>query len=98
MRNTLMLTLVIYDISDDKKRTNLSRKLLSYSLTRIQYSAFKGELNSHDRFVLSKEIKKFLSTERDSIYIIPLCERCFSLVDILSESDKRLREDEVKVV
>jgi CRISPR-associated protein Cas2 len=98
MRDTPMLTLVIYDISDDKKRTHLSRKLLSYSLTRVQYSAFKGDLNSHDRFVLSKEIKKFLSTERDSIYIIPLCERCFSLVDIISESDKKLREDKIKVV
>lgn len=98
MRYTPMLTLVIYDISDDKKRTHLSRKLLSYSLTRVQYSAFKGDLNSHDRFVLSREIKKFLSTERDSIYIIPLCERCFSLVDIISESDKKLREDKIKVV
>jgi CRISPR-associated protein Cas2 len=93
-----MLTLVIYDISDDKKRTRLSRKLLSYSLERIQYSAFKGELNSHDRFILAKEIEQYLSKKTDSIYIIPLCERCFSLVTILSESDKSLREDKIKVI
>lgn len=93
-----MLTLVIYDISDDKKRTKLSRKLLSYAMERIQYSAFKGELNSHDRFVLAKEIGKYLSTETDSIYVIPLCERCFSLVNILSESDKSLRDDQIKVI
>ena len=98
MRNRFMLTLVIYDISDDKKRTRLSRKLISYSMERIQYSAFKGELNSHDRFILAKEIEKYLSKETDSIYIIPLCERCFSLVDILSESNKSLREDQIKVI
>lgn len=93
-----MLTLVIYDISDDKKRTHLSRKLLSYSLSRIQYSAFKGELNSHDRFVLQKELKKFLSTETDSIYIIPLCEKCFSLVEILSQTKTPLRDEKIKVI
>jgi CRISPR-associated protein Cas2 len=98
MRKYTMLTLVIYDISDDKKRTKLSRTLISYSLERIQYSAFKGELNSHDRFVLAKDIKKYLSKETDSIYIIPLCERCFSLVEILSESDKSLRDDQIKVI
>lgn len=93
-----MLTLVIYDISDDKKRTRLSRKLLSYSLARIQYSAFKGELNSHDRFVLQKELKRFLSSETDSIYIIPLCEKCFSLIEILSQTKKPLREEKIKVI
>lgn len=93
-----MLTLVIYDISDDKKRTRLSRKLLSYSLTRIQYSAFKGELNSHDRFVLQKELAKFLSSETDSIYIIPLCEKCFSLVYILSETVDSMKDEKIKVI
>ena len=93
-----MLTLVIYDISDDKKRTRLSRKLLSYSLTRIQYSAFKGELNPHDRFVLQKELGKFLSSENDSIYIIPLCEKCFSLVEILSQTRVSLRDEKIKVI
>lgn len=93
-----MLTLVIYDISDDKKRTRLSRKLLSYSLSRIQYSAFKGELNSHDRFVLQKELGRFLSSEKDSIYIIPLCEKCFSLVEILSQTRVSLRDEKIKVI
>lgn len=98
LRNRHMLTLVIYDISDDRKRTKLAKNLISYSLQRIQYSAFKGDLNSHDRFVLAKEIKKYLSCETDSIYIIPLCQRCFSLVDILCQSERSLRDEEIKVI
>ncbi|MFQ6089576.1 MAG: CRISPR-associated endonuclease Cas2 [Methanosarcinales archaeon] len=93
-----MLTLVIYDISDDKKRTRLSKKLFSFGLTRIQYSAFKGELNPHDRGVLVKKVKRYLSSDRDSIYVIPLCKKCFRLVDIVSEKEISLSEERIKIV
>ncbi|MEM3341836.1 MAG: CRISPR-associated endonuclease Cas2 [Thermoplasmata archaeon] len=56
-----MLTLIIYDITDDRKRAKLANHLKSYGLSRIQYSAFFGELNHNDRGVLLTELKQFIT-------------------------------------
>lgn len=95
-----MPTLVIYDISSDEIRTRLADRLFDYGLQRIQYSAFKGELNVHDREVLVKELQKYIGGERDSIYVIPLCERCARLCRIVSEkpSPPLSEEERVKLV
>lgn len=94
-----MLTLVIYDISSDEVRTKLANRLFDYGLQRIQYSAFKGELNTHDREVLANELRKFVSGERDSIYVLPLCERCARLCRIVSQTPTPLIEREkVRIV
>ncbi len=63
-----MQTLIIYDISADKPRTKLAKHLQRYGLKRIQYSGFVGELNVHDRILLTKEVGKYVVGERDSIY------------------------------
>jgi len=93
-----LITLVIYDISDDRDRYRLAELLKDYGLERIQYSGFKGELNPHDRMVLAKEVKKFVSGERDSVYIIPLCEKCASACKIISSSKRTLESEVVEVV
>lgn len=80
-----MTTLVVYDISSDEIRTKLANRLFDYGLERIQYSAFKGELNTHDRDVLVKELHNFIGGEHDSIYVISLCDRCARLCKIVSE-------------
>ena len=85
-----MFTLVAYDISKDKDRTKLSKALENSGLKRIQYSAFSGELNPHDRHVLSQNIKQYVTQENDSIYLIPLCERCKRVCEIISKKDSAL--------
>lgn len=94
-----MLTLVIYDISDDSKRTKLLQYLKQYGLRRIQYSGLKGDLDSNDRHVLIQEVPKFLSSDEDSIYVIPLCSSCIRIVSIVSKKRGDFGEDEkVKIV
>jgi len=94
-----VLTLVIYDISTDKYRTRLSKALENAGLRRIQYSAFSGELNPHDRHVLSLDIRRYVSSENDSIYITPLCEQCKRVCEIISKKDVALVDyHKVKVV
>jgi CRISPR-associated protein Cas2 len=80
-----MKTLVIYDIHEDKKREKLRAHLLNYGLNRVQYSGLFGELNTHDRLVLTKEVGQYISSEDDSIYIVPLCDRCTKLCNIVSQ-------------
>ncbi len=89
-----MQTLVIYDISDNRKRSKLSKLLFEYGLKRIRYSGFIGDLNFHDRVVLEKEVGKFLSCERDSVYIVPLCGRCARLCRVVSDKPVSLVKPE----
>lgn len=94
-----MLTLVIYDISNDKDRSRLSELLMNYGLERVQYSGFKGMLNTHDRMILAKEVKRFVKGDRDSIYVIRLCREYASLCKIVSSKETVLvDESNVKIV
>lgn len=89
---------MIYDISDDDKRSGLREHLRDSGLRSIQYSGFLGEVNPHDRFVISKEVGRYLSSERDSIYIVPLCDRCLRLCKIISENKKDMEDSEIEIV
>ena len=82
-----MMTLVIYDISNDEDRTKLSNMLQDFGLERIQYSGFKGDLNTHDRHILARQVKRFVTRERDSIYIIRLCNECAGLCQVVSNRE-----------
>jgi CRISPR-associated protein Cas2 len=94
-----MFTLVIYDISNDKNRTKLAKKLENVGLRRIQFSSFSGELNPHDKHVLSQHVKRYTTQENESIYVIPLCERCKRVCEIIAKKDIALvDDDQVKVV
>jgi CRISPR-associated protein Cas2 len=94
-----MQTLVIYDISSNRLRDRLAKRLFDYGLQRVQLSAFCGELNSHDREVLLKELPNFIGCERDRVYVVPLCDRCVRLWRAVAERPVEVaREREVKVV
>lgn len=94
-----MQTLVIYDISEDKKRGKLRGHLLNYGLRRIQYSGLIGDINTHDRLILVKEVAQFISSSDDSIYVIPLCDRCVRLCKIVDNSGTaEIRESNVEYV
>ena len=118
-----MLTLIIYDISEDKPRTKLVKHLQNFGLRRVQYSGFVGELNPHDRNILVKELKQYITPleekikkkekemggalgekelaqiKPDSIYVIPLCERCIRICRIVSDQDISLTtQGEITVV
>jgi CRISPR-associated protein Cas2 len=50
-----MNCLVVYDITDDGQRKRLATMLQTFGLARIQYSAFRGELNANDRAVQAQQ-------------------------------------------
>lgn len=88
-----MICLVVYDITDDKQRKKLTKMLQTYGLSRVQYSAFRGELNAHDRNVLAKRASQFVKDEHDCIFIIPLCSRCISTAEVISNTGACLIKD-----
>lgn len=87
-----MLILVIYDISDNIQRNHLIKMLQHHGLHRIQKSAFLGNLNSQRRDELEESVEEYISGPKDSIYLIPICEKCQNRTTIFSV-DERFLED-----
>lgn len=70
-----LLTLVIYDIEDDRVRLRISEICKDYGLERIQYSAFAGNLNKNKREELFLKLSKTIGNQVAKIIIQPLCEK-----------------------
>lgn len=70
-----MNTLVIYDITEDKIRNKVAEVCKDYGLTRIQWSAFLGELSNNHREELYLKLIKTLKDNEDNIQIFPICSK-----------------------
>lgn len=91
-----MMTLVIYDISDDDVRLRVAKVCKRYGLNRIQRSAFLGEISSSRRKELSKKLRRTLEG-RGNIQIFVICKPDFLLREIIGE-DTGIEEDEFIVI
>jgi CRISPR-associated protein Cas2 len=89
-----MLVFVAYDISENKSRNNLIKRLRHFGLHRIQKSLFAGNLSLDDRFDLNEDIDMYLSSEKDSIIITPVCESCKDSITQFSDMPISLPEKE----
>ncbi|MGH7320334.1 MAG: CRISPR-associated endonuclease Cas2 [Candidatus Rokuibacteriota bacterium] len=75
MRGEEVLTLVVYDIEDDRIRTRVANVCKDYGLERIQYSAFSGPLVSTLRSELFARLAAVLGREGGRILVIPVCQK-----------------------
>ena len=75
MRGQELLTLVIYDIEDDRIRTRISETCKDYGLERIQYSAFLGSLDSTRRGELFTRLADALGRRVGKVLVLPVCEK-----------------------
>lgn len=88
-----MLTVVVYDISDNTSRLYLIKKLQYYGLKRLQKSVFIGYLELNERLDLADEVDTYISSDTDSIVILPLCESCKK--SILIQGDAEIPENDL---
>jgi CRISPR-associated protein Cas2 len=72
-----MRCLVIYDIPDDRARTKVADFCLDYGLSRIQYSAFVGDLTRSHQDELLQKIRRRLGRLAARVVLFPLCETDF---------------------
>ncbi len=70
-----MISLLIYDIPDDKLRAKVADTCLDYGLARIQFSAFLGELNHNRQEEILQKIKRRVAGQQANIQIFPICEK-----------------------
>ena len=71
--------LVIYDIPDDRVRHKVSERCKDYGLSRIQYSAFAGDLDRNRREELMLRLKKTLGKKEGNVRLQPVCARDVAL-------------------
>lgn len=70
-----MTVLLLYDIADDRKRAKAADVCLDYGLSRIQYSAFLGDISSTRREELLAKLRRLLTGADARVHLFPLCEK-----------------------
>jgi len=66
---------IVYDVKDDKRRTNIFKTLKEYA-SSVQYSVFEGYIAREDLIKLKHRLKKQLNEKEDSICLYSLCAGC----------------------
>ena len=65
--------IIVYDISDDRARLRLAELLQRKGLSRIQRSAFVGELTRAELKDLLRRAQEIIDLTTDVLHIIPVC-------------------------
>ena len=74
-----MHLLVIYDISEDRIRNKIAEVCKDYGLSRIQWSAFSGKLNTNRRQELHMKLTKTIKDKDGNIQLYPICSKDLNL-------------------
>jgi CRISPR-associated protein Cas2 len=73
---------VAYDVSENRRRTRLARKLRGF-LERVQKSVFEGEMDERRLESLRRSIECELDHGCDSARVYHLCSRCRAAVEVI---------------
>lgn len=68
-----MMTLLVYDISDDRVRSKVADACLDYGLDRIQLSAFSGNLSRNHQEALMTKIRRRVGKKPARIQLFTIC-------------------------
>lgn len=94
-----MLTWVVYDITENNKRSRVAKICKGYGLYRVQKSAFFGDMNGNQIDELALRCREAADIEKDSVYIFPMCEGDFEKVKLIGKAfDKDLMAGRVKAL
>ncbi len=74
-----MLTLIIYDITEDEVRLRVADFLKVKGLKRIQKSAFIGDLTSSQKADIEACLRRLVKNARANIQIYPLTPASYNM-------------------
>jgi len=72
-----MRCLVVYDISSERLRAKVADACLDYGLSRIQLSAFLGDLSRNHQDELLQKVRRRLGRAAGRVALFPLCDTDF---------------------
>lgn len=70
-----ILTLIMYDIEDDRVRRKVAEDCKDGGLERVQYSVFRGTMTRTRRAELVAKLRQRLGDKRGRFLVATLCER-----------------------
>lgn len=82
------MSLLIYDIPDDRLRAKVADICLDYGLDRIQYSAFLGEINHNRREELLQKIKRQIGRKEANVQLFPICDKDLRLRKVIKREER----------
>lgn len=88
--------LVVYDISDDRRRTKVHQRLLDYG-TAVQYSVFECLLDGEELDRMRRAVRKVIRPRLDHIRYYYLCQSCLEKVEVTSGPDVLAEQDVIVV-
>ncbi len=91
-----MYIVITYDVTSDKRRTHLAKRLKDY-LDRVQKSVFEGELDEVKLQAVEAQVVKAMDEEKDSVRIYPLCAACKRRIRIYGRGEV-LKDPDVYIV
>ncbi len=80
----MLLYVIVYDITCDKRRKKVSDLLEGYG-QRVQYSVFECILNQTKYSELQKRLRKQVKSSEDSIRFYPLSKHTFNQIETWGE-------------
>ena len=90
-----MMTLVIYDISDDRTRNKIASACKRFGLSRIQKSAFLGEMISSKRKELIDVLRRLIRGEKGNIQVFVICKPDLALRTVIG---KEIEENDEEII
>ena len=93
---TQQFIVVVYDISDDKRRTKLHNALLNYG-TPVQYSVFECLLEAEQLDKMKQAVNRVIRPREDQVRYYYLCQQCLKKTEITS-GPEILHETDVIIV
>ena len=80
-----MLTVIAYDIADDRRRDAVSTMLADHG-QRVNYSVFECELDRPAFETLRAQLSKTIKAGEDRVLFYRLCEECRTRASTLGRS------------
>lgn len=94
-----MITWILYDIKKDRSRTRAAKFCKQAGLYRVQFSAFIGSLDAHQRDALILQLESEIDETTDKVYILPMSKDELKQSVLLGQAfDKKYVSDEVKAL
>ena len=94
-----MITWILYDIKKDRSRTRAAKFCKQAGLYRVQFSAFIGSLDAHQRDALILQLESEIDEATDKVYILPMSKDELKQSVLLGQAfDKKYVSDEVKAL
>ncbi len=97
MRGKNLRYVIVYDITNDKRRNKVARVLEGHG-ERVQYSVFECQLKKKQFVTLWKALEELVQTEADSLRAYGLCASCAQRIRMIGQAKEIEQIPEVYVV